>query len=184
MLCCRGWVPGRGEAGTGPLPRLQQAHPTRAEHDSEGRGRLRTGFHPADQCGNYSHWNFYYKNRQITNFWKLFQNEKNQIMKSNVWLRLVRSVYCTVRTVLALCCAVCWTPPGVERLPAAVGRGGLRRHQRPPPPARQSLETRHCPLQQVSNCLKKFCPASAQLSTQQLVSNCERRLGGTWHRAI
>ena len=54
MLCCRGWVPGRGEAGEGPLPRLQQAHPAGAEHDSEGRGRLRTGFHPADQCGNYT----------------------------------------------------------------------------------------------------------------------------------
>ena len=44
-------VSGRGAAGAGPLPRLQQAHPARAEHDAEGPGRFRTGFHSAHQRG-------------------------------------------------------------------------------------------------------------------------------------
>ena len=39
----------------------------------------------------------------------------------------------------------------MERLPAAVGRGGLRRHQRAEAAARQSLETGHRALQQVSH---------------------------------
>ena len=38
----------------------------------------------------------------------------------------------------------------MERLPAAVGRGGLRRHQRAEAAARQGLETGHRALQQVS----------------------------------
>ena len=39
----------------------------------------------------------------------------------------------------------------MERLPAAVGRGGLRRHQRAEAAARQGLETGHRALQQVSH---------------------------------
>ena len=41
--------------------------------------------------------------------------------------------------------------PGLERLPAAVGRGGLRRHQRAQAAPRQGLEARHRVVQQVSN---------------------------------
>ena len=40
--------------------------------------------------------------------------------------------------------------PGLERLPTAVGRGGLRRHQRAQAAARQGVETRHRVVQQVS----------------------------------
>ena len=43
--------PGGGAPGSRPLPRLQQIDPTSAEHDAEGRGSVRTGFHSAHQCG-------------------------------------------------------------------------------------------------------------------------------------
>ena len=36
---------------TGNLFRLQQAHPTSSEHDPEGPGGVRAGFHTADQRG-------------------------------------------------------------------------------------------------------------------------------------
>ena len=49
----RGGLEGRGALGQGPLQGLQQAHPTCGEHDPEGRSSLWTGFHPADQCGEY-----------------------------------------------------------------------------------------------------------------------------------
>ncbi len=51
FLFSRPVLTGRGAAGAGSLPRLQQAHPTGAEHDAEGGGGLRTGFHSAHQCG-------------------------------------------------------------------------------------------------------------------------------------
>ena len=42
---------GGGASGARPISRLQQTDPARAEHDTEGRGRLRSGFHSAHQCG-------------------------------------------------------------------------------------------------------------------------------------
>ena len=43
-----------GASRARPVSRLQQTHPARAEHDAEGGGRLRTGFHSAHQCGKKS----------------------------------------------------------------------------------------------------------------------------------
>jgi hypothetical protein len=42
---------GGGAVGSRSVSRLQQAHPAGAKHDAEGRGRLRSGFHSAHQCG-------------------------------------------------------------------------------------------------------------------------------------
>ena len=52
--CFRSGVTGRGEAGARLVPRLQQADQTSAEHDSEGSGRVWTGFHSAHQRCKYS----------------------------------------------------------------------------------------------------------------------------------
>ena len=53
FLCCRGGLEGRGEVGARPVQGLQQTDQTRREHDPEGRGSLWTGFHPADQRGEF-----------------------------------------------------------------------------------------------------------------------------------
>ena len=52
-VCFRSGFTGRGEVGEGSLQRLQQAHQTCPEHDTEGPGRIRTGFHPTDQRCKY-----------------------------------------------------------------------------------------------------------------------------------
>ena len=51
IFCCRFVLTGGGASGARPISRLQQTDPARAEHDTEGRGRLRSGFHSAHQCG-------------------------------------------------------------------------------------------------------------------------------------
>jgi len=40
-----------GAFGARPFSRLQQTDSSGAKHDTEGGGRLRTGFHSAHQCG-------------------------------------------------------------------------------------------------------------------------------------
>ena len=52
-VCFRSGLTGRGEVGEGSLQRLQQAHQSCPEHDTEGPGRIRTGFHPTDQRCKY-----------------------------------------------------------------------------------------------------------------------------------
>ena len=51
IFCCRFVLTGGGASGARPISRLQQTDPARAKHDTEGRGRLRSGFHSAHQCG-------------------------------------------------------------------------------------------------------------------------------------
>lgn len=46
----------RGAAGARPVPRIQQAHPARAEHDPESGRALRAGLRAAYQCCT---WSFY-----------------------------------------------------------------------------------------------------------------------------
>ncbi len=50
-LTCRFVLTRGGAFGARPFSRLQQTDSSGAKHDTEGRGRLRTGFHSAHQCG-------------------------------------------------------------------------------------------------------------------------------------
>ena len=54
VVCCRrSRLRGRGETGSRPLLRLQQADPARGEHDQDRPSRVRTGVHTADQRGEF-----------------------------------------------------------------------------------------------------------------------------------
>ena len=94
----------------------------------------------------------------------IFQNEKNQIMKSNVWLRLV-SYFVYIKRKFNSHRYGLWSTEylfkifleinnihhflGMEWLPVTVGRSRLWRYQCAQVTTRQSLETRHRAIQQV-----------------------------------
>lgn len=54
LLCFRAVLRGRGTVGQGSVPGIQQADPTRTEHDAEGGRTLRSRLRPAHQRREYS----------------------------------------------------------------------------------------------------------------------------------
>lgn len=76
-------------------------------------------------------------------FFSFLQNEKNQIMTSNVWLQLVSG-----SRIWELHRKVPRAGPlaGVDRLPAQVGRGGLRGHLGAAAATGQGVEAGHRPV--------------------------------------